>query len=401
MSHVVIVGAGPAGASLAYLLARQAIDVTLIERRRDFDREFRGEVLMPSGIEAFAQMGLRDALETAPTCDVPAGEVYLNKRKVFGIELNPPRFMAISQPAVLEMLVEKASAYTNFTLIRGASVRDIAHEQGRVAGVTVRHDDDEESLHCDLVIGADGRNSIVRRILDLEVREIGAPMDIVWCKLPCPDDWPGVRGFAGRGHLLVAYRTWDAALQLGWVILKGTFGDLRARGIEAWVEEMANHVTPDFAAHLLEHREAIHKPFLLDVVADRVNTWWQSGALVIGDAAHTMSPVGGQGINIALRDAIVASNHLTPCLADDAVDPTQLDAALDAIQKERVVEVEQIQALQAVPPKIVLSRAWWGDPVRGLFGRLIQLPRVQQRAGQRVGAFLHGVTEVELAQPLS
>ncbi len=221
-------------------------------------------------------------------------------------------------------------------------------------------------------------------------------MDIVWCKLPCPDGWNGMRAYAGRGHLLIAYHTWDDTLQLGWVILQGAFGELRSRGIEQWVEEMANHVTPDFADHLRANRDAVHKPFLLSTVSDCVDRWSAPGVLVIGDAAHTMSPVGGQGINIALRDAIVTANRLVPLLTQSSQDPDELTAALHAIEDERMPEVRRIQALQAQPPKVLLSRAWWGEPVRRIVGGLLSRPAVRQRAAGRLSAFLYGVTEVQL-----
>ncbi len=402
MSHVVIVGAGPAGASLGYLLTRHGIKVTLLERRRDFAREFRGEILMPSGITALEQMGLEAQLATLPSYTQQTIDVYLNRRPLFSESLDTDfpedfRVMAVSQPALLEMLVGEAGTSSSFHLIRGVSVKELIRDDGRVAGVRIRTDDDEQELKADLVVGADGRNSVVRKQVGLRARQISAPMDIVWCKLPCPHDWRGVRAYAGRGHLLIAYHTWDDTLQLGWVILKGTFGDLRSRGIKQWVEEMANHVSPDFADHLRAHRDAVHKPFLLDAVSDCVDHWSTPGVLVIGDAAHTMSPVGGQGINIALRDAIVAANHLVPVLSQPEPDGNALAGALDAIEAERTPEVRQVQALQAQPPKLLLSRAWWGEPVRRVVGALLSKPAVRQRAAGRVSIFLHGVTEVQLA----
>jgi 2-polyprenyl-6-methoxyphenol hydroxylase-like FAD-dependent oxidoreductase len=221
-------------------------------------------------------------------------------------------------------------------------------------------------------------------------------MDIVWCKLPCPQDWQGVRAFVGRGHLLVAYRTWDGTLQLGWVILKGTFGQLRSRGIRQWVDEMANHVSDDLAAHLKAHAEAAEKPFLLDTVSDCVTSWSAPGALVIGDAAHTMSPVAAQGVNIALRDAIVAANHLVPVLTREIPELQQVDQALRAIEAERMLEVAPIQQLQAQPPKVVLARTWWGEPVRRIIGALLSQRRFRERAAQRVAVFPFGTTDVKL-----
>ncbi len=400
MSSVVIVGAGPAGASLAYLLAQRGLGVTLVERRRDFAREFRGEVLMPSGVAAFEAMGLAAELAALPGHRQRSVDVYLNRRSLFAYSMEDdasPRVLAVSQPALLEMLVREAGGFSGFRLLRGVAVRELLRDGDRVCGVRVRGDGGEEDLAADLVIGADGRHSAVRREAGFSVQELSPPMDIVWCKLPCPAGWQGVRAYAGRGHLLVAYRTWGDMLQLGWVILKGTFGELRERGIEQWVTEMTRHVSPDFAAHLNAHRDAVQKPFLLDAASDRVARWSKPGLLVIGDAAHTMSPVGGQGVNIALRDAIVAANHLLPPLTSATPDPLQLDAALRAIEAERLPEVEPIQALQAQPPKLLLSRAWWGEPLRRLAGTLLRREAVRSRAADRVAAFFYGVTEVARA----
>ncbi|MEQ8861643.1 MAG: FAD-dependent oxidoreductase [Pseudomonadales bacterium] len=402
MGQVVIVGAGPAGASLAYLFARRGIEVTLVERRQDSAREFRGEVLMPSGIAALEQMGLSDQLAGLPTFRQQRIDVYLNRKPLFSESLDDVaadalRVLAVSQPALLDMLIAEAGGGPSFAAIRGASVRALLRDGNRVTGVRIRQADEERDLAADLVIGADGRNSIVRRQLSLPVRSMGAPMDIVWCKVPCPEDWRGVRAYAGRGHLLIAYHTWDGTLQLGWVILKGTFGELRSRGVGQWVEEMANHVSADFARHLRAHGGAVGRQFLLDVVADCVERWSAPGALLIGDAAHTMSPVGGQGINLALRDAIVAANHLVPVLAAEPVDQAALDAALQAIEAERLPEVRAIQALQAQPPKVLLSRAWWGEPVRLVAGVLLSRPALRRRGAGRAAVFFEGVTEVSLA----
>lgn len=401
MSHTVIVGAGPAGACLAYLLASRGAAVTLLERRHDFAREFRGEVLMPSGIVALEQMGLQSILASVPSHQVNHFSLFMNGRLLFDEEIDEAAFrghspLAISQPALLEAIVEEASQFASFQFRRGVSVNALIRTGGRVSGVQIRTDSGMETLPADLVIGADGRNSAVRRMLELSLAHASPPMDIVWCKLPCPDGWQGVRAFVGSGHLLVAYRTWDDTLQLGWVILKGTFGELRKRGIDQWIAEMANHVSADLAAHLRRHADAAQKPFLLDTVSDCVSRWSAPGALVIGDAAHTMSPVGGQGVNIALRDSVITANHLLGVLADPTPDPAAVDAALAAIEAERMAEVAVIQEMQAQPPKVVLSRAWWGEPVRQLAGLLLKQQAVRARVADRVAAFPFGITEVEL-----
>lgn len=405
MARVLIVGAGPAGASLAHLLAHRGSEVTLLERQTDFAREFRGEVLMPSGVAALAQMGLGPKVSSLPGYAQQTFDVFMNGRRLMGGELDADRlgagldagmFRAVSQPALLEMLVGEAAKSPNFRLERGASVKDLLFENGRVVGVRARTEKGDQKLHADVVVGADGRASAVRRHGGFAISRSDPPMDIVWCKLPCPEGWLGVRAYLGRGHLLIAYHTWDDTLQLGWVILKGTFGELRSRGIEQWIEEMANHVTKDLAAHLRAHRDAVQRPFLLDTASDCVESWSRPGALLIGDAAHTMSPVGGQGINIALRDAIVAANHLVPALGGPSPDRAGLDAALRRIEEERMPEIAPIQELQTLPPKLVLSHAWWGEPLRRIAAFMLNRPFVQARALETAGRFMFGVTEVEL-----
>ena len=401
MKNVVVVGAGPAGASIAYLLANRGIAVTLVERRRDFAREFRGEILMPSGIEALQQLGLGDALAQTDSHAASDFALYMNSELIFTEQLDPEVFhghppLAISQPALLEAIVAKAEKLTTFTFVRGVSVKELFEDNGTITGVTIREDNRDRFLPADLVIGADGRNSVVRKHLDHSVTEKSPPMDIVWCKLPCPDDWLGLKAYVGRGHLLVAYHTWDHSLQLGWVILKGTFGELRNKGIEAWIEEMARHVSPDLASHLRTHSDAAEKPFLLDTVSDCVNGWSQPGVLLIGDAAHTMSPVGGQGVNIALRDAVVAANYLVPILNNSSTSVAEITSALQSIEKERRIEVDYIQNLQAKPPRVVLSRAWWGEPIRRLAGLALSTQQIRRKAAQGASVFPFGVIDVKL-----
>jgi 2-polyprenyl-6-methoxyphenol hydroxylase-like FAD-dependent oxidoreductase len=398
---VIVVGAGPAGASLALLLADCGSEVVLVERQRDFAREFRGEVLLPSGVEALEQMGLAGRLETVPHVRPDALTLFLNRRVFAEIPATPEIFgtrlpIALSQPAFLEMLVEEAAKRPGFRLLRGATVRDLLRDpDGRVVGVRVQDDAGERELRGDLVIGSDGRASAVRRRGGFEAVEKAPPMDVVWCKLP---SLPGLRGgrfYLGRAHLLIAYATWGDRLQVAWAILKGSFGELRRRGVPQWVEEMAGHATPDLAAHLRAHASSISQPFLLDAVSDRVTRWSAPGVLRLGDAAHTSSPVGGQGLHLALRDSIVAANHLVPVLRGGAV-PEALDAAARRIEAERLPEIEAVQRLQALPPRIVLSRSWWGEPLRRLLAVGVRTPLGRAVALRRGRLFPFGVTDVRL-----
>ena len=400
---VIVVGAGPAGATLAYVLSSRGVPVTLLERQRDFTREFRGEVLLPTGREALEQMGLDDVFKGVPQ-SAPSGiELYADARPVFRLDIDPdfvgPRPpTAFSQPAFLEAVIGAAGASANFRVELDTTVRELLRDNGRVVGVRVRGPAGEKELRADLVVGADGRASAVRRRGGFEATKQGIDVDVVWFKVPLPDflasDAP-LRVYIGRAHLLIAYRAPDGLLQVAWVITKGTFGELRKRGVEEWVDEMARHVTPDLGAHLTKHKGELTHPFLLSTSSDRVLSWYQPGALLIGDAAHTMSPVGGQGINIALRDAVVAANHLVPVLRETS-DPARIDSAARAVEAERTPELVDIQRLQAVPPKILMGHTWWGATLRVIIPRLLLLRLVRSQAARVVRVALFGLGDVRL-----
>jgi 2-polyprenyl-6-methoxyphenol hydroxylase-like FAD-dependent oxidoreductase len=403
MAHTIVVGAGPAGAALAFLLARRGLGVTLLERQTDFAREFRGELLLPGGLEALEQMGLFDALEDVPHVGFDALELFVNGRRRARVEVDPavfgrlsPRWM--SQPALLEMLCARAARQPGFRLERGATVRGLLEAEGRVVGVRFLSGSGERELRGDLVIGADGRSSVVRRRAGLPEAHDPIPMDVVWFKLPLPDYARRervLRGYLGHGHLLIAAPIHDGHLQVAWIIRKGSFGELRERGLGEWIETMAGHVSPDLGSHLRAHRDDAVEPFLLWTVADRVLAWSRPGLLVIGDAAHTMSPVGAQGLNIALRDAVVAANHLVPPLESGA-GPAALDAAARAVQAEREPEVTRIQRLQARPPRLVFNSSLWARlAVRWLVPLLAAQIR-RGRAGAFFGRLAFGATEVRL-----
>ena len=368
-SHsVAIAGAGPAGAALAYLLARRGVRVTLLERQTDFAREFRGEGLMPSGVDALGQMGLGPELEKLPQARIAGLDVYLNGRHELHIDAttlppNTPLPRFVSQPALLEMLVSRAQEFHGFELWRGGSVRELLHAGGRVRGLRAEVDGKSRELEADYLIGCDGRSSVVRKRAGLERPRDTQAFDVVWCKLPLPEFMRArARGCVGRGHFAIVFEAPDGLLQLGWAIEKGTYGDIRRAGIEHWVEELGRHLPADLAEWVRAHSRDISHPFLLDVVCDHLDVWSAPGVLLLGDAAHPMSPVGAQGINIALRDALVAANHLGPPLVAGA-GAAALDGAAQRVVAERLPEVKEIQAMQTGAPTFILQRS--------LFARIV------------------------------
>jgi 2-polyprenyl-6-methoxyphenol hydroxylase-like FAD-dependent oxidoreductase len=358
-------------------------------------------VLLPGGLEPFAQMGLWDALDAVPHVTLNAVALYVNGKRRARVAFEPTQFGPFaprwcSQPALLEMLVAQCAHQPSFRFERGTHVRDLVYDGERAVGVQL---DGGRELRGDIVVGADGRTSIVRRRSEVPVHVDPVPMDVVWCKLPLPD-WfradPHLRGYVGGGHLLLAAPVYDGHLQLAWIIVKGQYGELRTRGIPELIDELAAHVSSDLAEHLRRHRDAAVQTFLLSVVSDRVTCWSRPGLLLIGDAAHTMSPVGAQGLNIAIRDAIVAANHLVPALAGGA-SPAAIDAATQRIEAERVPEVTEIQHLQAQPPRFLFRDTWWIRLALAVVPRL--LPFAIRGAGRVavIRRFAFGVTEVKLA----
>jgi 2-polyprenyl-6-methoxyphenol hydroxylase-like FAD-dependent oxidoreductase len=407
-AQVIVVGAGPAGAALSYLLARRGIDVVLLERQTDFEREFRGEGLMPTGIDAIRQMGLGNQLDALPHTVLKAIEVFLAGRRAFRIDSGPPDqdlgIRMISQPRMLEMLVAEASKFRSFRIERGSTVRDLVYENGRVAGVRVESHARSNEVHGDLTIGADGRASVLRKRSGLHEERFLQAFDVVWGKVPLPDflaDRTTARGYLGRDQGSLMFPAADGKLQIAWIIRKGSFGELRARGVEAWFEEMAAFVSPDMAAHLRASRDSVTHPFLLDVIIDRLVKWTAPGLLLLGDAAHPMSPVGAQGINIALRDALVAANHLVPVLTERAdpqkIDLQKIDLAAKRVQEERLTEVAKIQELQDTLPSFIFGATLWNRTVRTLLFSLLKRPTLARWGFEAMRSrFASGVTEVRL-----
>ena len=396
MDHrVTIVGAGPAGALLAWILSSRGVDTLLIERQSDFDREFRGEILMPSGLRALEEAGVE--LEADALLPLSVFEGWMNGQPFLrlAIEADGPRPpAAVSQPKLLERLVAMAEGTGHFAFRRGTTVRRIERTGEGRSILHTRNAEGESKIETSFLIGADGRGAVSRRALAPRVVTRGTQLDVVWFKMAYPGAWsPGTARFiGGRGQLLIAGATADGQLQMGWVILKGTFGELKSRSHDEWVEELGHHVDPELAAHIRDRADTITRPFLLNAVSDRVVGWATPGALLIGDAAHTMSPVGGQGVNIALRDAIVAANELVPAFRSGG----DVETAAARVEATRAREVDLIQRMQAMPPKVMLGTRSIHALARRVAARVLSTSFGRARASVGANLFLNGVTKVEL-----
>ncbi len=345
MTQAVIIGAGPAGLTLAMLLAKRGIAVKLIEASRSFRRIFRGEGLMSSGLEAITQMGLSDVVERIPHRAIDAWEFYIENRPIFRVdepmESDGLPCTLISQPAFLEAVLAQANECKCFELIQGTAVQDLLRQDDRVSGVKLG---DGRAITADLVIGADGRNSGVRQRTNLALNQDAQSFNILWFKLPTSPQFAKenvfyaiLRGQDGFG----AFQSSEGNFQVGWSLHKDD--PLDWQQID-WAEKLAS-TSPDWlAAHFRQQKDAIERPLLLSVVVGRCPQWHVPGLLLLGDAAHPMSPIRAQGINMALRDVIVAANHLVPLLQQS--NWAAIDAVLPQIQAEREPEIIQTQKLQ-------------------------------------------------------
>lgn len=355
---VAVIGGGPGGATLANILASRGVSTVLVERQKDFSKEFRGEGLMPSGNEVLEQIGFNlDNVDYRKVEEINLfykGELEANPEIDF---LRRGELRWVSQPQLLEKLIEKASGFDNFIFYRGYKAQDLIYSEDRVDGVLITDGNDEVSIKAKVVIGFDGRTSMVRRKLNFEVKEYKLQPDVLWFKIPYPEKFiPGSQAFFSLfpKSFLVAVPVYDEKLQVGWIIPAGSYGELRKQGQEKWIQYIKEKSPKGFADHLQKclDEKLISDPFILKMTLDRVKKWHKKGALLLGDAAHTMNAVGGQGLNIALRDAVVCANHLVPLMNGNPSN-SSLDKAFDAIEKERISEVSQVQEIQSRPPKFI------------------------------------------------
>jgi 2-polyprenyl-6-methoxyphenol hydroxylase-like FAD-dependent oxidoreductase len=345
-----IVGGGPAGLMLGLVLARCGVKTVLLESHHDFDRDFRGDTVHPGTLEILAQLGLADAIHVLPHGKLRHLRLKTPSETITIADLGRlwtryPYVMTLPQVHLLELLAAEARAESNFELILGANVQRLIRTGDAVEGIVYRDTANRwHEVRSALTVAADGRFSTVRRLAGIEPVRTSPPMDVLWFRLPKAEGDPTDEAdiHVGRGRLAVMLDRGDE-WQIGYVILKGHFGEVKAAGIEALQQGLAETV-PMLAgrAHLVSDWKQVA---VLSVESSRCQTWHQPGLLLIGDAAHAISPVGGVGINYAVQDAIVAANLLAEKLRGTG---PIAESNLAAVQSRRERPVRFIQRVQRV-----------------------------------------------------
>jgi len=380
-----IVGGGPAGMMLGFLLARAGVTVVVLEKHGDFLRDFRGDTVHPSTLTVMHELGLLDEFLKLPHHKLSRFAGYFGDKKVeiadlTHLQVPAPYIAMMPQWDFLDFLASHGRALPGFTLLMRAEGRGLIEEGGRTVGMRATVDGRDEEIRADLVVGADGRHSTVREAMGLKVLDIGAPMDVLWFRLSRkPDESGEVMGRFDAGSALVTLDRGDY-WQCAYLIPKGAAERVRADGVDTLRATIARLV-PAFADRLQELR-TMDDLKLLTVGVDRLEKWWKPGVLCIGDAAHTMSPVGGVGINIAIQDAVAAANILTAPLREGRL----ADADLAAVQARRLFPARATQAAQVfVQNRIIAPTLSSGGELRVPFVlRLMQWLPFLRRLPARV-----------------
>ncbi len=308
MKRIAIAGAGPAGITTALLLAQQGHQVALIEKETAFDRVFRGEGLMPAGLEALYEMGLKETFESIPSRRLTSWDFYVGGRRRMRVEEPEDDGLStqiMDQGALLKAIAQKATQLHNFHLHTGYQVNELLrNEQNKVVGLRASQNGEVRDFAADCVIACDGRYSCLRKLAGLNLQKSDAEFDVLWFKLPAPESLsPETPFFAclQPDRQFAFYPSWDGRLQIGWIVEKKAHkkGGLAALKEKDWIEEFSQALPAELASHFRAHKDELEGPIYLDVQVGCCDSWTVPGLLLIGDAAHPMAPNRAQGINMA------------------------------------------------------------------------------------------------------
>jgi 2-polyprenyl-6-methoxyphenol hydroxylase-like FAD-dependent oxidoreductase len=385
-TRCVIAGGGPAGIMAGYLLARAGVPVIVLEKHADFFRDFRGDTIHPSTLELLYELGLLEEFLKQPHQEVRELRAVINGQTVPIADFTrlPTRCKFIAfmpQWDFLNFLSTHAKEFPSFQLLMQHEVVDLMFDQQRVTGVRTRTPGGELEIRADLIIGADGRHSIVQAGAGLERQEFGVPIDVLWMRIAKKQDEPQQSfGFFQHGKLLVLLDRGDY-WQCGFVIPKGRFDDIKARGLPQLQNEIVSFA--GFLRHRVAELDDWSKIKLLTVQINRLRDWCRDGLLCIGDSAHAMSPAGGVGINLAIQDAVATANLLAeklqtgPVLVDD----------LRKVQSRREWPTRLIQTMQVFIHRCVVTgrTSHRKDSLPLVFRLLKWLPVLRQIPARFIG----------------
>ena len=351
-----IVGGGPAGMMLGYLLGRAGVDTLVLEKHADFFRDFRGDTVHPSTLQVMRELGLIDGFLKLPhqqlqKMDGKFGDATIRIADLSRLGVNYPFIAFMPQWDFLNFLRESGKRYPSLKVLMSSDATDLIRSGDDVLGVVADTADGPLEIRADLTIACDGRHSIVRQRAGLEVDEIGAPMDVLWFRAGRrADENESLFARLDAGKMMVTFDRGDY-WQCAYVIAKGQYDAVKARGLEAFRNDVVS------MAPILKSGMADVKTWddvkLLTVAINRLKRWTRPGLLCIGDAAHAMSPVGGVGVNLAVQDAVATANLLAAKLANGC--PS--DSELDAVRRRREFPVRMTQKMQTVVQNNIISVA--------------------------------------------
>ncbi len=349
-TDVCIVGGGPAGAFLAYLALKDGLNVTLVEITKKFERSFRGEGITPGGVHILKQSGIFDLLSPEDYRIIEGMRLFENGKKIFEAKFeilkNKNKLgIDIPQPTLLNTIANECEKFDSFTFLRGVKPKEVLrNENNQITGVRLNNDTE---INSKLVVGADGRYSSMIKLGDFEQKRKDYKRDVIWFKLPKTEDYIGgwytnVR-IIKETHLIIL-PAYPDLLRVGVYLPKNGFKQLKKDGLEKFYEKI-DFLEPRFSKLVREHVKSFKDISLLDIFSSKVTNWAKDGMILIGDAAHTCSPILGQGVNLALRDSYELSKELKKMLAN----PEQgiiKGVQLDSFVKRRKKDISFIQNFQ-------------------------------------------------------